>query len=178
VGIFGYLYPGKGHREVLDELTGMDPAPTVMAIGRASDRHADLPDELSAVATRNGLSVRCTGYVADAQLAQQLRAVTVPVAPHTHISASGSINSWISVGRRPLVPAGRYVAELDSRMPGAVWIYQPGELRRKVEWAFAHPELTWLPPDVVVGPTTELVAARYLDWLREQALGATTAQRV
>ena len=95
--------------------------------------------------------------------------MTVPLAPHTHISASGSINSWIAAGRRPLVPAGRYVAELDRRMPGAVWIYQPGELLTCIKSAVAHPERTMLPNDFPVGPTTELVAGRYLDWVREQA---------
>lgn len=167
VGIFGYLYPGKGHREVLEELVGMDVPLAVVAIGRASDRHTDLVEELTAVADRGGIAFRCTGYVPDADLPQFLRQVSVPLAPHTHISASGSINSWIAAGRRPLVPAGRYVAELEQRLPGAVWIYQPGELRRNIEHACAHPELTWLPTGLDVGPTTPMVAARYLHWLRE-----------
>jgi hypothetical protein len=169
VGIFGYLYPGKGHREVLEEVVGMDPPLDVIAIGRASDRHTDLVDELTAVANRSGVAFRCTGYISDTDLPEQLRRVGVPLAPHTHVSASGSINSWIAAGRRPLVPAGRYVAELERRMPGAVWIYQPGELRRHLERAVAHPELTWLPTGLDIGPTTPMVAARYLDWLRQLA---------
>ena len=173
VGIFGYLYPGKGHREVLEELVGMDPPLDVVAVGRASDRHTELVGELTAVADRSGISFRCTGYVPDADLPQQLRQVTVPLAPHTHVSASGSINSWIAAGRRPLVPAGRYVAELEQRLPGAVWIYQSGELRRNLEHALAHPELTWLPTGLDVGPTTPMVAARYLEWLRQLVVTTT-----
>ena len=65
------------------------------------------------------------------------------------------------------MPAGRYVTELDQRLPGAVWIYQPGELRRKIECAAAQPELTWLPTGLDIGPTTPIVAGRYLDWLRD-----------
>ncbi len=167
VGIFGYLYPGKGHREVLEELGGMDSPVEVVAVGRASDRHTGLVGELTAVASRNGIDFRCTGYVPDSELARQLRRIGIPLAPHTHISASGSINSWIAAGRRPLVPAGRYVTELDQRLPGAVWIYQPGDLRRKIECAAAQPELTWLPTGLDVGPTTPIVAGRYLNWLRD-----------
>lgn len=169
VGIFGYLYPGKGHREVIEEMTGMDPVPALVAVGRASDRHMELLDELAEVARRRGIAFHCTGYVPDPELLGRLQEVTIPLAPHTHISASGSINSWLSAHRRPLVPAGRYVAELERRMPGALWIYQPGELRRNLEWAMAHPELTWLAKDVLVGPSTQMVAARYLAWLRSSA---------
>lgn len=168
VAIFGYLYPGKGHREVLDELASSPSAVTVLAIGRASDRHRDLVDELTDVAVRTGLSFRCTGYVPDSDVAARLRAPLIPVAPHTHISASGSINSWIGAGRRPLVPAGRYADELERRLPGAVWIYHPGELRGAVELAMADPARTWLPAGLEVGPTTRTVAQLYLNRLRER----------
>ncbi len=169
VGIFGYLYPGKGHREVIEEMTGMDPVPSLVAVGRASDRHLQLLDELVTFAGSRGIAFHCTGYVPDPELPRMLHEVTVPLAPHTHISASGSINSWLAAGRRPLVPAGRYVAELERRMPGALWPYRPGELRRSLERALAHPELTWLPQGIVVGPSTPVVAARHLTWLRSRA---------
>ena len=54
VGIFGYLYPGKGHREVLDELSSCQPAVDVFAIGRASDRHRELVGELTDSRHRQG----------------------------------------------------------------------------------------------------------------------------
>jgi hypothetical protein len=169
VGIFGYLYPGKGHREVLDDLSSCHPAVDVLAIGRASDRHRELVGELAEVAAGKGFSFRCTGYVPDAEVTARLRAPLVPVAPHTHVSASGSINSWIAAGRRPLVPAGRYVRELDRRMPGSVRTYEPGQLGSAVETAIEEPALTWLPRGTVVGPTTPAVAASYLTWLRARA---------
>ncbi|MEP6562570.1 MAG: hypothetical protein ABJD68_16030 [Nakamurella sp.] len=169
VGIFGYLYPGKGHREVLEGLAGVDPPVNIVAIGRPSDRHTELVGELTKIAVDGGNSFRCTGFIPEDELAGRLREVTVPLAPHTHISASGSINSWIAAGRRPLVPAGRYVTELNSRLPGAVWIYEPDELTAAVTAAVTHPERTLLPADFQVGPTTEIVARRYLDWLRRRA---------
>jgi hypothetical protein len=169
IGIFGYLYPGKGHREVLDELAGVRPAVTVLAIGRPSVRHAELLPELQSVAEHGGIGFRCTGYVADADVVQELRNVLVPLAPHTHVSASGSINSWIAAGRRPLVPAGRYVSELADRLPGSVCVYQPGDLRQAVDRAIANPESTWLAAGFQAGPTTFEVASRYLGWLRRRA---------
>ena len=169
VGIFGYIYPGKGHREVLEELTQCRPPVSVLAIGRSSDRHHDLVDELMRTATAKGMSFRCTGYVPDSDVLERLRGDLIPVAPHTHVSASGSINSWIAAGRRPLVPAGRYPTELLQRMPGAVRTYQPGRLRSAVESAVEDAALTWLPPGLAVGPSTRSVAGRYLNWLREIA---------
>jgi hypothetical protein len=166
IGIFGYLYPGKGHREVLDELAGIRPPVSVVAIGRPSDRHTDLVSELTTLAHDGGNAFRCTGFIPEAELAGWLRKVTVPLAPHTHVSASGSINAWIAAGRRPLVPAGRYVSELDRRLPGSVWIYQPGRLRAAVSAAAEQPERTVLPASFPVGPTTDLVAGHYLRWLR------------
>ncbi len=116
-----------------------------------------------------GIGFRCTGYVSDADVVQELRGVLVPLAPHTHVSASGSINSWIAAGRRPLVPAGRYVGELADRLPGSVCVYRPGELRQAVDRAIANPESTWLPAGFRAGPTTVEVASRYLAWLRRRA---------
>jgi glycosyltransferase involved in cell wall biosynthesis len=166
VGMLGYLFPGKGHRDVLEELAGLATPVTVVAIGRPSPGQEYLLDDLTALARRLGVGFRCTGYVPDAELPAELRRVTVPLAAHTRVSASGSINSWIAAGRRPLVAAGRYVTELDARLPGALRIYQPGELRQAVETAIAEPDLTALAAGVTVGPSTEGVAQQYLNWLR------------
>ena len=170
VAVLGYLYPGKGHRELLDELAGTDPPVGVLAIGRPSERHHDLPAALSAVAGRHGISFRTTGYVPEDQLLEQLRAPVIPVAPQTKISASASINTWIGAGRRPLVQRGRYAEELAGRLPGAVRIYRPGRLRAEVELAHADPALTWLPDRLRVGPTTRDVTRTHLAWLRGKVL--------
>jgi len=154
---------------VLDELSDCRPAVDVLAIGMASNRHRELVGELSEVAAGKGMSFTCTGYVPDAEVTARLRAPLTPVAPHTHVSASGSINSWIAAGRRPLVPSGRYVSELGRRLPGSVQLYEPGRLRGAVEAAIDDPALTWLSPGTVVGPTTPSAAAMYLTWLRARA---------
>lgn len=165
VAVFGFLYPGKGHHEVIEELAGFRPPITVLAVGRPSARHPELVAELTEAAQARGISFRCTGYVPDEQVLDRLRAPVIPVAPQTHISASGSINAWLTAGRRPLVRTGRYAAELDHRMPGSVQLYPPGELAAAVRRALADPARTWLPPELQLGPTTPAVARGYLDWL-------------
>ncbi|GAA2009864.1 glycosyltransferase [Nakamurella flavida] len=163
VGVFGYLYPGKGHAEVLEALLRRGSG-TLVAVGRPSDRHADLVDELAGAAHAGGVGFRCTGYVPADRVATELRRVAVPVAPHTHVSASGSINSWLAAGRRPLVPAGRYVRELADRLPGSLTLYDPADLDGALERAFAEPGSTWLAGDLAVGPSTAEVAGRYRAW--------------
>lgn len=166
LGVLGFIYPGKGHREILEELAAMNYPVTVVAIGRPSDGHAAMLPDLIDLGRRLRIAFNCTGFVPDSSLAAHLRSVTVPIAPAPQVSASASINSWIAAGRRPLVPAGRYAQELNDRMPGAVRIYRPGELCAGVESALAEPLLTYLPPGFRPYPDREEAASRYLRWLR------------
>ncbi len=169
VGILGFIYPGKGHREVIDELAGSDRPVRVTAIGRPSDGHLHMLGELAESGERQGISFSCTGYVPDRALPRWLRDVAVPVAPHPQVSASASINSWIGAGRRPLVLAGRYTHELERRMPGSVRLYEPGQLREKVRESLERPSLTWLGAGFHATPNRDEVAAHYLRWLRAMA---------
>jgi hypothetical protein len=175
VGILGYLYPGKGHRDVLEELSGLSTVVTVVALGRPSDGHEAMLGELLDLGHCLGVEFRCTGFVPDGELTAQLRDVSVAVAPAPQVSASGSINTWIAAGRRPLVRASRYACELDGRMPGAIAIYQPGDLRARVESALASPSTTHLPPGFRPCPDRREVAVRYLRWLRSTAAGSAGA---
>lgn len=147
VGVLGYLYPGKGHAEVLEALDRLDrPDVAVVALGRASDGHAWLVDDLRASAGRRTLEI--TGYLDDDTLDRRILGVTVPVMAHTHVSASGSLHRWIGCGRRPVTVANRYTVELASAMPGAVTLTD--DLPRAIEFALQHPFTTWRRPDVVV----------------------------
>ena len=171
VGVFGFLYPGKGHVEVLEELAGITPAVRLLAIGRASTGHEHLLADLGELARVYGLEFAVTGYVPDADVDPLLRSVDVPVAPAAQVSASGSINSWIAAGRRPIALAGDYTREIAARRPGCLWLYEPGELRQRVLDALRDPSATWLTPGVAPGPGPEVVARCYVDWLRAVAAG-------
>lgn len=155
VGVLGFLYPGKGHLEVLRALpVGAE----LVALGTPSPGHDDLVDELARTAHHAGTSFRITGYLDDADLPTRLGDIAVPVAHHRHMSASGSINTWIEHGRRPLVVAGSYTREFDRRSPGTVTLYDEGDLPTALARALADPASTWLSPGATAHPTLAEVA--------------------
>lgn len=155
VGILGFIYPGKGHPEVLDAAEGLAP---VVFLGGAAPGHEADADALRPRAAE------ITGYLEDAALAARLRTVGVPVAAHRHLSASGSIATWIAAGRRPLVPDGPYAREL---APGTVTLYT--DLRAAIATALADPASTWRAPDVDPGPSPRATAEAYRAWWEQVA---------
>ncbi|WP_313715390.1 glycosyltransferase [Arsenicicoccus bolidensis] len=167
VGVLGFLYPGKGHEEALEALAAQPADVGLVCLGRPSPGHEDLVDALQTRAAELGRDCRITGFVPDEDLVEALRAVAVPVAPHRHLSASGSINTWLTAGRRPLVPRSRYVEELEARCPGALLVYD--DLHVAVGQALEDPTLTWLGPEVVLGPDRDEAARSYSDTFADWA---------
>jgi glycosyltransferase involved in cell wall biosynthesis len=160
VVVLGFLYPGKGHEEALRALP---PGVGLTALGKPSDGHEDL---VASLAELGPLTV--TGYVPDDELPARLRAASVPLAPHRHVSASGSIGSWLAAGRRPLVPDVAYTREVAQRSPGTLWLYD--ELAPALAAALADPARTWLDPGTPVGPAMpETVAAYRAVWAAVRA---------
>lgn len=163
VGVFGFLYPGKGHLDVMAALEGLDPGIGMVAIGEPSAGHEHLQTDLQDMGRRQGRSVSVTGHVPEAELHQGLRAVTVPVAHHRHVSASGSLNAWLAAGRRPLTPANRYTVEMNERNPGAFVLYDDDDtaLREAIRRALADPGRTWVPSGLVAVPSAADAAKQY-----------------
>jgi len=160
VAVLGYLYPGKGHDVVLSAIDVLPPGVGLTAWGRASDGHEDLVDSLTATARSLGRPFHLSGYVPDDDLPGLLRSAVLPVAPHEHLSASGSINAWIGAGRRPLVPRSDYALELVERSPGCVWLYD--DLRTALAQAWADPRATWAAGGVpaALGPAATAALLR------------------
>ncbi|GGF20195.1 hypothetical protein GCM10007298_15220 [Williamsia phyllosphaerae] len=172
VGVLGFIYPGKGHAEVIEALGSLDADLGLLALGAVADGHEDMVADLATRAAGVDVAFETTGFVPDSALQAALRSVAVPVAYHRHLSASASINTWIEAGRRPLVPRNRYTAEIEANSPGVLWLHGDSldDLRGAVAAAAAEPELTWLADDVVVYPTSaqvgELYRARFDAWSR------------
>lgn len=167
LGVLGYLYPGKGHAEAIAACASLPPDVEVVAIGRPSDGHEDLVATLRDTAAVQQRRFEVTGYLPDDQLAAALSEVAVPVAPHQHLSASGSINSWLTAGRRPLVPRSRYALELERRCPGALFVYD--DLESACREALGRPELTVLGAGVELTPTRDQAGAAYAELLARWA---------
>ncbi|GAB3682378.1 glycosyltransferase family protein [Angustibacter aerolatus] len=166
VGALGFVYPGKGHDDVLEALRGVEGA-ELLVLGRAAAGHDDLLDDLHQRAAAQGTALTVTGFVPDAELPQRLREVTVPVAANRNVSASGSVGTWLAAGRRPLVRRSGYAEELAERLPGCLWLVDDlvADLRR----ALADPSATWLPPGTRLHPTTAEAAALVAAALQDAA---------
>jgi glycosyltransferase involved in cell wall biosynthesis len=169
--VLGFYYPGKGHDDVADALLALadDPRPRRLTVlGGASQGHDAELDELVRRCGAEGLQVDVTGYLSDDELAERVRTSAVPVVAHQHVSASGSLNSWISGGRRPLVRDNRYSREMDALRPHTLTRYPAGGLTQALRAAADDPGSTWLGDDAVLSPGLPDVAAAYLEWWREE----------
>ena len=176
VAILGFLYPDKGHAEALDALEVLPRGVGLAALGRVADGHAELAEELTDRAAQLGRRFTVTGWIADAELMPRLRRARVPLAGHRQLSASGSIGSWLSAGRRPLVPDLAYTRELSARWPGTLCHYPPtgAGLRRALVRAYDDPDSTWLDPGVAIGPPLDQVAEAYRTAMhRRDRVGST-----
>ena len=156
VVILGFVYPGKGHDEALDALPV---GAGLVALGRASDGHQDLVEQLEQQAARLGRRFSASGFVPDAELPGHLRRAAVPLAPHRQVSASASIATWLAAGRRPLVPDTPYAREIAAAYPDTLTIYTA--LAPALAHAWDHPGTTWLAPGTRIGPTSADVASAY-----------------
>ncbi|WP_447643732.1 hypothetical protein [Nocardioides zeae] len=169
VGVFGFVYPGKGHAEALAAVAALPAAlgaVELRVLGAAAAGHAADLEELVRRGRDLGVPVRVTGRVPEHGVAAALRDVTVPVVAHRNVSASGSQNSWIAAGRRPLVRDGVYAREMADLRPGTTTLFTDAGLASAVAAALEEPASTWLAPGVDVAPGPAEVAEAYRRWWR------------
>ncbi|MDU0367385.1 hypothetical protein RWH45_09160 [Microbacterium sp. KSW4-17] len=162
VGVLGYFYPGKGHDEALAAAVAAG-VPRLTVLGRASEGHAADLDAFVRRADAVGVSVEVTGWLDDADMAARVARVAVPVIAHRHVSASGSLASWIGWGRRPLAVRNRYVDEMAQLRPGTLAVVESEALAGAIAAARADASSTW--HGVAPLPFGRADAARaYLRW--------------
>lgn len=165
LGVLGFLYPGKGIEQVIDAAAALAHRFGPVAVtnyGAVADGHTDYARQLEALSRQRGVRLTVTGFLPAADLVAALRRTSVPVAAHRHVSASGSIGTWLGAGRRPVVRAGGWANELGSRIPGALRLTD--DVTGAVGAALVDPASTWLG-DVRLGPGWAEVAGRHLDLL-------------
>lgn len=169
VAVLGFYYPGKGHLEVLRAVAHIADTtslrPGLSFLGRASAGHEGDLDRLASLADRLGVALDVSGYLDDDELIERSRRASVGVAAHRHFSASGSINTWIAAGRRPLVVDGRYVREIAERRPGTVTVVDSTrDLAAGIVAALENPASTWVHESAVTSPNVSDVASAYIAW--------------
>jgi glycosyltransferase involved in cell wall biosynthesis len=173
VGLFGWVYPGKGHELALRAVARVDRTagerPGVVAIGRVPDHHRAYEERLDRIARKLGVDLTLTGWVDDDELGVRLASVAVPLAGHVNVSASGSINTWLSAGRRPLVRQSPYTREMARLRPGTLELYPravtPAELAERLTARLSDPASGDLTA-VSLRPSLADVAERYVRWWR------------
>lgn len=166
LALLGFVYPDKGHRELVRAAAALAEEGhdvEVVALGAPVAGHDDLLDELAVRARTGGVGWRVTGYLSDADLAAWMRAVDVPVTGHRHVSASGSMNSWLAAGRRPLALDGPYVREVDALRPGGFRLYDDDSLVDELRAALADPSRTHAAADDL-RPLLSDTARAYAAW--------------
>ncbi|QGU05342.1 glycosyltransferase [Corynebacterium comes] len=120
VGILGFIYPGKGHDDIIRALAGT--GLKIRALGGVSAGHEDWARHLQDLATESGVDLRITGYLSEADLAEEMGRVAVPVCAHRHYSASGSLMTWLGAGRHVLVSDSPYTREMARQWPDRIGI--------------------------------------------------------
>lgn len=144
LGVMGFLYPGKGHAEVIEAAGRLSPPPVVISLGAVSSGHDALRRQLRRDAARAGVRLIVTGPLSGGALTAAAMAVTVPVMPNRRASASASLVAWIGCGRRPLAATGDYSRELEDRHPGSIELCDPGAWGEMIGRAVADPRCTRL----------------------------------
>lgn len=162
VGVLGFFYPGKGHAEALNAAAEASVSQLTI-LGRASDGHAADLEAFAREAADRGVAVEVTGYLDDAALQERCRRTAVPVIAHRHVSASGSLGSWIAAGRRPVATSNRYVDEMAVLRPGSMTVVEPDLLGSAVAAAARAPASTWLSRPAVPHGRAD-VGAAYARW--------------
>jgi hypothetical protein len=174
VAVLGFVYPGKGHREVVTAISASGTDLAFRALGAPSAGHEGEADDLVGLGRELGVDVRITGYLSDRRLRTAASTAAVPVVAHQHLSASGSINSWISAGRRPLAIRSRYTEEMEALRPGTLRLVRAGELAQAIADAAGDPRSTLLGPDPSTRPHLGDAASAYIDlWRRTAAVWQT-----
>ncbi|GAA1929151.1 hypothetical protein GCM10009737_33840 [Nocardioides lentus] len=173
VAVFGWVYPGKGHVEALEAaaLLGDTPEqrPAVRALGSVAAGHDDLLAELAARADGLGVRFSTTGWLDDVEAARRMLVAGVGLVAHANLSASGSLNSWVALGRRPLVRAGDYTREMARLRPGTLDLYDADDgvasLAARVAARLDGPPDVLGPPP---RPHLDDTAAAYRAWWEAQ----------
>lgn len=169
LGVFGFVYPGKGHRQVVRAAATLRRTGTeasVLVVGGAAPGHDDDVEDIRRLAGARDVPIEVTGHLDDDEVTRRLRSVAVPVVAHRNVSASGSLNTWLAAGRRPLVRDGSYAREMAALRPDTVTLFRDDTLADAVAAALRRPGSTWTRPGADLRPHLDDTARAYGAWWR------------
>lgn len=123
----GFISPQKGHQILLDAIPHL-PENTIVifAGGVTADNESFLKRLLRKAKTLNiQHRLRVTGYLSDENLIEYLQATDLAVCPFKDLSASGSLSTWISLGRPILASDLPQIRDYNAIEPNAIQLFNP-----------------------------------------------------
>lgn len=129
VTVLGFIFPRKGHAVALDSLSRCTSAITlVFAGGSAMGGGDQFLNKLVSKARKRGVAQRLvvTGYLPEPEIEAYLAATDLALCPFLSSPASGSLSTWISVGKPVIVSAVPQLLRYRTLQPQALWYVEPG----------------------------------------------------
>lgn len=127
VTLLGWIFPGKGHRLLVEAMPELPPDVRIIFAGRPSEGCEWLAEEILTLAKTKGVEDRLliTGYLSEEELERYLAATDLAICPFETCSASGSLSTWISVAHLILASDLPQIGEYNRLEPGAIKTFQP-----------------------------------------------------
>ena len=129
VTLLGFVYGRKGHRYAVEAVPRL-PADVVLVYAGGPVAGRSFVYDLALSKAREldlGDRFRITGYLSEEELETWIAATHLAILPFTDLSASGSLSSWIAIGKPMLVSDLPGFREYDRRVPGALRFFAPPE---------------------------------------------------
>lgn len=143
--LLGYIHGRKGHKLAVESLPLLPPSVKLVFAGRAAVRSGSFHGELLRLASKLKVTDRLTitGYLDDAMLELYLTATDLALCPFKRMTGSGSLSTWIAVGRRVLAYDLPQIREYNSEGPAIYTFdtYTPEGLADGISRALAGPNL-------------------------------------
>jgi len=123
----GFIHRGKGHRLALEALAYLPETVSLIFAGMATAENQAFLQELKSLARALGVASRLviTGYLDDVTLARYLWASDLALCPFAKMAASGSLSTWIALGRPILAAQLPQIEAYNHLEPGAIAIFTP-----------------------------------------------------
>jgi glycosyltransferase involved in cell wall biosynthesis len=126
----GFIYSGKGHNLVIEAMADLASdiknLKLIFAGGPPVSGNYEMVDAVIALAKEKKVdNLEITGYLSEEELEMYLMATDLAVCPFSRCSASGSLSTWISLGRTILASDLPQIAEYNKLEPGAIETFNP-----------------------------------------------------
>jgi glycosyltransferase involved in cell wall biosynthesis len=127
VTLLGFIHGRKGHDLLVDAMPRLAPDVTVVFAGGATAEHEAYVERLRDRARTLGVAhrLRVTGRLAEPELERWMACTDLAVCPFVRVAASGSVSTWLSLGKPILATDLPLIAEYNAMEPGAIRCFRP-----------------------------------------------------